>query len=155
MDGDYLVVMAPPLEVRKANFARWVQRVLAQAQDQRGLSVPTIAKMAGIGDQTIYRWRNGTLKKLPFPEQVVAFCDALDITTKFPFLILWPGKNDEAAEPEPIVLDSNYQALQRKLQDPAVPEFEKLFIQESLRQLADRPSNPAHLPQRKRPTKKS
>jgi len=152
MEDSYLVDMPQPPEVRKANFAAWCRRVLDQAKVQRGLSVPQIAELAGIGNQTISRWRNGTLKELPNPEQVVAFCDALDIDPAIPFGILWPGKSEAAPRPEPIVFDADYQALQRKLNDPHVSEFEKAFIRESLRQLVDRPGRPAEqqTPQRSR-----
>jgi transcriptional regulator with XRE-family HTH domain len=147
--------MPPPIEVRREAFKAWVRRVLGQAKAQRGLSVVDIARLSGVSDPTIYRWRNGDWKKGPDPDQVVAFCDALDINPTIAFAILWPGKKDSAPAVEPIVLDADYQTLMRKLADDGVPEFEKHFIRETLRQLADRPRTPAHLPQRTRPTPKN
>lgn len=145
----YVGPMAPPVEVRRDAFARWVRRVLAQAKDVRGLGVVDIAKMAGIGNPTIYRWAKGDGKDLPNPEQVLAFCDALDIPSAAAFTILWPGKNELRAQPEPIPMDADLQTLMRKLSDPNVSEFEREFIRETLRQLADRPV------QRERPLKRT
>ncbi len=146
----YPADVAPPVDVRRANFARWVKRVLDQAKAQRGLSVPQIAVMAGIGNQTIYRWRDGKGEDLPKPEQVLMFCDALDISPMVAFAILWPGKVDAPVPVEPIILeDENYRTLMRKLQDDSVPEFEKMFIRETMRQLADRPITPVKRARRK------
>ena len=144
----YLGDMAPTVEVRRDAFAVWVKRVLQQAKTNRGLSVVQIAKLAGIGNPTIYRWRNGEGKELPNPEQVLAFCDALDIPPQAAFSILWPGKTEQAAKPTPLPMDSDYQTLMRKLNDPSVSAFEKEFIRETLRQLADRPAQPARVVKR-------
>lgn len=141
----------PPMDVRKARFAEWVRRVLHQAEVQRGLSIPQIAAMANIGNPTIYRWRDGGGKHLPLAEQVLNFCDALDIDPTIPFGILWPGKNAESpAVADPIYLDDNYQILMRKLADPNVDEFEKEFIRETLHGLAVRPAGTGRKPQRSR-----
>lgn len=144
----YLDDVAPPIEVRRARFAEWVKRALAHAKTNQGLSVPAIAKLAGIGNQTIYRWRSGMGEELPEPAKVVAFCDAIDVSTAEPFQILWPGKNDPSPQPQPLLpMDANLQTLMRKLSDPTVDDFEKEFIRETLRQLADRPT------QRRTPTR--
>lgn len=135
----YLDDVAPPVEVRKAHFAEWVKRAVAHAKTTQKLSVPKIAKIAGIGNQTIYRWINAEGKELPAPETVVAFCDAIDLPPDEPFRILWPGKNEPAPEPAPMPVDPDLQTLMRKLRDPNVSEFEREFIRETLRQLADRP----------------
>lgn len=150
----YASPMAPPVEVRRAAFAQWMRRILDQAKTQRGLSVVDIAKLAGIGNPTIYRWAKGEGKDLPLPEQVLAFCDALDIPPTAAFAILWPGKTEPVPAPEPILLDADYQLLMRKLHDPHVNEFEKEFIRETMRQLADRPtgrSTAPRAPHRSRP----
>ena len=143
--------MAPPVEVRRDAFAKWVRRVLAQAKEVRGLGVVQIADMARIGNPTIYRWANGTGKELPNPEQVLAFCDALDIPAAAAFSILWPGKTELRAEPEPIPMDADLQTLMRKLNDPNVSEFEREFIRETIRQLADRPIQRSRTVKRTRP----
>lgn len=152
---DYGLDVAVSIEVRRERFAEWVQRVLAQAWQQRQLSVPKIAELAKIGSNTIYRWRDGNWKEGPKPEQVVAFCDALDIPPAAAFTILWPGKTEAPAPTEPMVTDPDLALLMRKLMDPNVPEYEKYFIRESLRQLADRPdrpqTQPGRTPNRRRP----
>lgn len=140
----YLDDVAPPIEVRKVRFADWVKRVTDHAKQHRNLSIPKIAELADIGDQTIYRWKKAEGKELPDPEAVLAFCDALDIDPQVEaFRILWPGKAEKPAEPLPITDDENYVALQRKLNDPNVSDFDKAFIRETLRQLNDRPTTPA------------
>lgn len=146
----YLDDVAPPVDVRRDAFAAWVKRVLAQAKTSRGLSVPKIADMAGIGNNTIYRWRDGGGKELPNPEQVLAFCDALDIPPVAAFSILWPGKNEALPAPGPIALDGDFQSLMRILNDPNTSDFDREFIRETIRQLVDRPMRPGRAPQRTR-----
>lgn len=146
----YLDDVAPPIEVRKQRFADWVKRALAHAKMAQGLSVPAIAEIAGIGNQTIYRWAKAGGTELPDPDRVVAFCDAIDVAPDEPFRILWPGKNEAAPAPEPIPLDGELQLLMRRLHDPSVSEFEKEFIRETVRQLAARAGRPGHEPKRTR-----
>ncbi|QDY06117.1 helix-turn-helix transcriptional regulator [Micromonospora sp. HM134] len=145
--------MAPPIEARKARFGQWVKRVVDHAKATRGLSVPKIADLAGIGNQTIYRWINAAGEKLPDPENVRAFCDAVGVPTTEPFQILWPGRTDTPTPAQPLsVLDDDFQLLQRRLNDPNTSEFEREFIRETIRQLADRPSQrPGHTPRRRKP----
>ncbi|MBM0275146.1 helix-turn-helix transcriptional regulator [Micromonospora sp. STR1s_6] len=136
--------MAPPIPVRKDRFAVWVKRAVQHAKATKGLSVPKIAEVAGIGNQTIYRWMKAEGKELPDPDTVVAFCDAIDVSPDEPFRILWPGKNESATQPEPMPMDGDLQVLMRKLVDPNVSEFEREFIRETIRQLADRPVDRSH-----------
>jgi predicted DNA-binding transcriptional regulator AlpA len=144
--------VAPPIEVRKARFAEWVRRVVDHAKTNRGLGVPQIADMAGIGNQTIYRWINAEGKKLPDPESVVAFCDAIGVGTTEPFQILWPGKTESPPQPQPLPpMDADLQTLMRKLADPTTDEFEKEFIRETLKHLADRPAQRGRTAKRHRP----
>lgn len=145
---DYLDAVAPSIEVRRQRFAEWVQRVLAHAWEQRKLSVPKIAELAGIGSNTIYRWRDGNWKEGPKPEQVVACRDALDIPPAAAFSVLWPGKTESPATTEPMPVDPDLALLMRKLADPNVPEYEKYFIRETLRQLTSRPDRPHTQPGR-------
>jgi transcriptional regulator with XRE-family HTH domain len=133
--------MVPSIEVRREAFAIWVRRVTGHAKTARGLSIEDIAELAGIGNPTIYRWRKGQGKALPLAEQVEAFCDALDIDPAIPFAILWPGKNRGSAAAEPLPLDPDFQTLARKILDPNTSDFEKKFIRETMRQLADRPAD--------------
>lgn len=148
--GLYLELM-PSLEVRRDNFAQWVTRVLNQALLTRGLQVKGVAKLAGIGSQTIYRWKNSAWEKDgPKPDQLVAFCDALDIGTAEPFAILWPGKTERAAPADPILMDPDVQIVLRKLADPNVPDEEKYFLRESMSLLAARANRPGRTIQRRK-----
>jgi transcriptional regulator with XRE-family HTH domain len=136
---------APSVDVRRRSFAAFVQRVTAQAEQSRGLSIPQIAQLAGINNATIYRWRDGVGTRLPLPEQVVAFCDALGIPPVAAFSILWPGKDNKPAEPEPLPQDPEVEqqmrALLRKIADPNVSDAEKVTIRATIRHLAgDAPS---------------
>lgn len=136
--------MPASIDVRRDAFAAWVRRVTEHADDTRRLSIPRIAKRAGINDATIYRWRDGTMVGLPKPEQVVAFSDALDIPPSVPFAILWPGKDDEAPEPEPLPADPDVERqvreLMRRLADPDVDDGEKTSIRATIRHLTSAPA---------------
>jgi transcriptional regulator with XRE-family HTH domain len=131
---------APSVDVRRRAYAAFVQRVTAHAEETRGLSIPRIADLAGIDNGTIYRWRDATGKRLPTPESVVAFCDALGIPPAVAFAILWPGKDDQAPEAEPLPQDPDIERqmreLLRKISDPNVPEAEKVTIRATIRHLA-------------------
>lgn len=136
--------MPATADARRAAFSRFVQRALEYAKTERGWSVPRIAKESGVGDSTIYRWRDGQWQSSPKPEQVVAFCDSLDIPPSAAFLILWPGQRERPAEPEPMPLEPDLQTILRRLRDPDVPEREKFLIRETLRSLAARsPERPS------------
>lgn len=134
---------APSIEVRRRNFAAFVRRVTDQAAT-RGWSIPRIATDSGISNATIYRWRDGTGTRSPLPEQVVAFCDALGIPPAVPFAILWPGRDDKPAEPEPLPADPDIERqmreLLRRIADPNVAEAEKLTIRATIRHLAGEPA---------------
>lgn len=142
MRGAYLVAMPADPEVRRQRWAQFVRRALAHAHTTRGWTVPRVAEAAGIGSNTIYRWRDARGIKAPLPEQVVAFCDALDIPVEQAFRILWPGKNGVPEPTPPPPLDDTILTIARKLADPHVPDREKWYLRESLRELADRPSQP-------------
>jgi transcriptional regulator with XRE-family HTH domain len=140
MDGIYRFLMPANPEARLAAFSAFVRRALDEARVSRGLSVEGVARLAGIGVNTVYLWRNGTFKQYPLGESVEAFCDALNIPTSAAFNILWPGKSGKAASPEPIPPDPDFELLLRKLRDPAVSERERYLIRETIRGLALRPS---------------
>ncbi len=155
----YLLAMAPSLEVRRDRFAEWVRRVTEQMKLSRGWSITRIAEEAGIGDQTIYRWRGGDWKESPKPGQIVAFADACDISPQEAFAILWPGKNDVAPAPEPLGLaDPDLLLIAQRLADPNVDEREKWYIQQQLQSMLARPKTSADRPGRtvqRRPRKAS
>lgn len=140
--GDYGHGVAPPVGIRRQAFAAFIRRALVRAQEDRGWSVPKVAEVAGIGNQTIYRWRDGDWTKAPSPDAVLAFCDALDIDPKHAFGILWPGKNEQAVAPEPAPIDPDIERLMRKLRDPGTAEAEKIIIRATVRELVSRRSAP-------------
>lgn len=132
--------MEVSLEVRRDRFASFWRAELERAEGL-GMTVPKIAKAAGIGSNTIYRWRDGGWPGMPKPDQIVAVCDILDIDPQIPMGILWPGKRTRAQTPQPRELPREVESLLRKLEDPEVPETEKYLIQETLRSLAARQVN--------------
>jgi transcriptional regulator with XRE-family HTH domain len=136
----YRDVVPPSLEARKQAFAQFVRRAVRMAEQSRGWSVPRIAAEASIGNQTIYRWMKGDWKQSPHPDQVVSFCDALDIPVQAAFMILWPGKADKVPAVEPPPMDPDVQEVLRRLTDPNVPSEEKYLLRETIRQLAARPA---------------
>lgn len=129
-------------DARKAAFALFVKRALDTAKRERGWSVPRIAAESGVGDTTIYRWRDGDWKRAPLAEQVVAFCDALGLRTESAFRILWPSKHDRPVEPEPAPIPPDVQEIVRRLRDPNVTDQEKYFISRTLGSLIGRPDDP-------------
>lgn len=140
----------PDPEARLAAFTAFVRRALERAQTSRGWSVEQVARQAGVGVNTLYLWRAGTQwKQFPKGESVEAFCDALGIPPAVAYTILWPGKNERPAEPEPLGPEPELVVLARKLSDPNVPEQEKFHIRETIRSLAARPSTPAEAPKRR------
>lgn len=133
----------PSLAARREAFSAWIRRVLAHARVTQGLSVPKIAELAGIGNPTIYRWRDGNWRRSPQPEQLVAFCDAVGISPLPAFEILWPSKHaPRRPEPEPLDMPPALREIAKKLMDPNVPEYEKYHIRQTLQALADRPTAP-------------
>jgi len=141
---------APPLDVRKEHFAKWVKRITAHMKLTRGWSITKIAEMAGIGDQTIYRWQNGNWSgRGPQPDQIVAFADACDVSPQEAYQILWPGKADATPQVEGLeITDPDLRLLAQRLADPNVDEIEKWYIQQQLQQLASRPKQPTSRPGR-------
>lgn len=133
-------------DARRANFAAFVHRALAHAKAARGWSIPQVAKESGVGDSTIYRWRDGDWTRSPYADQVAAFCDALDIPVTVAFEILWPGKSSRPRATAPMPSDPDLEVLARRLADPNVPDQEKYLIREVIRGLAARPERPGREP---------
>jgi transcriptional regulator with XRE-family HTH domain len=137
-------------EARLAAFTAFVRRALDRARTTRGWSVEVVAQEAGIGVNTLYLWRSGNQwKQFPKGESVEAFCDALGIPPAAAYGILWPGKNEKPAEPEPLGPDPDLILLARRLADPSVSEQEKFLIRETIRGLASRPGTPVDTPRRR------
>lgn len=130
--------MAPSLATRRENFARFVKRAMEHVRVTRGWTVAQVLKETGIGRTTLYRWINGEWTEAPSASQVEAFCDGLGFPVADAFGILWPGKHGRAKATPPPPIDPDLELLMRKLADPSVPEMEKYFIRETLRQLAAR-----------------
>lgn len=131
-------------EVRRVHFSRFVRRALDRAKSSRGWSIERAAKEAGIGSSTLHRWLDGDFEKAPRADLVEAFCDVLDIPTRIPMGILWPGKGgDQQMEPEPLPLpvSDTIAAIQRKLADPNISDREKGLINDTLDFLAGRRSS--------------
>lgn len=99
--------------------------------------MPKIAEVAGIGNPTIYRWRDGNWRQGPRAEQVVAFCNALGLSPSVPFGILWPGQDEQVPADEAPPLDPDLKIIMRRLADPNVGDAEKATIRATLRYLAD------------------
>jgi transcriptional regulator with XRE-family HTH domain len=126
----------PPLDVRRHQFAVFIRRGCDHAKLTRGWSVPEIARRAGIGVATIYRWLNEQWTENPDPNLIEKFCDALDLSPTEAFMILWPGKNSQTQQPVVMPKDQDFDVLLRKLNDPKVSEREKFLIRETIRSLA-------------------
>lgn len=136
--GAYVDDVPASQDARREAFAQFVRRALLHAKETRDWSVPKIAEASGVGDSTIYRWRDGNWRTSPQGDQVAAFCNALDIPTTAAFSILWPGKDEKPAGPVPMPIDPDFEVLLRRLADPNVPETEKYHIRETIRGLAAR-----------------
>lgn len=125
-----------PLDVRRRQFKVFVQRAVDHAKLTRGWTVPKVARETGVGVATIYRWLNEEWTDNPKPELIEKFCDGLNLSPAEAFMILWPGKKGHAKEPPVMMMDPDFETLQRKLNDPKVPEQEKYLIRENVRTLA-------------------
>jgi transcriptional regulator with XRE-family HTH domain len=130
-------------DVRKQAFAAFVRRAAHAAQLNRGWSLPRIAKEAGIGTNTLYRWTKGDWTNSPEAQLVEKFCNTLDIPVDAAFQILWPGGDDRPVDVAPLPTDPDFEILLRRLNDPKVPDEEKFLIRETIRGLVARAVPPA------------
>lgn len=124
-------------DVRKQAFAAFVRRATDRAKLNRGLSLPQIAREAGIGVNTLYRWTKADLTAWPEPAKVAQLCRALDIPVEIALEILWPS-GEKVPAPAPLPTEPDFEILLRRLNDPTVPDEEKFLIRETIRGLAAR-----------------
>lgn len=136
--GTYSLRMPPSLAARREGFSRFVKRAMEHVRVTKGWTVAQVLKETGIGRTTLYRWINGDWIEAPSASQIEAFCDGLGFPVSEAFEILWPGKHGRPKATPPPPMDPDLELLMRKLADPNVPDMEKFFIQETLRQLAAR-----------------
>jgi len=142
VDGTYLDDVSAVPDARRAAYANFVRRALTHAKATRRWSIPKIAEVSGVGQSTIYRWRDGDWTRSPGGDQVAAFCAALDIPASSAFSILWPNKDERPVDSTPLPTDPDLELLARRLADPAVPEQEKFLIREVISGLAARSARP-------------
>lgn len=118
---------------RVQQFGRFVDRALREARE-RGMDTDQIEERTGVPRATIYRWRRAEIEN-PQRALVEKFCVGLGINIAVAGQILgWQGSRPDT-EPEP-TLDPEMRAVMRRLNDPSVPEVEKINIREMLRYLA-------------------
>ena len=133
---------APKPDVARARFATFVARTLDSAR-RRGMTDKDIAAATGIGASTFHRWRRGEGRELPEIEKVVAFCEGLGVSPAgaLAALGLNPARDNPAPEaPTP----PEVRRILRLLADPNVPDKDKVFLQETLKMLADRLDRGGH-----------
>lgn len=97
----------------------------------------TIADATGVGPSTFHRWRRGEGRELPELEKVIAFCEGLGVSVSGAMTALGisPGRDNPApSAPMP----PEVRRIMRLLADPNVSDRDKLFLQETLKMLADR-----------------
>lgn len=125
-----------PDELVRARWSRFVRRALESART-RGLKNKDIQEATGVNPTTFSRWQRGDVRSTPDIATVRAFCRGLglDLDEALGALGMGAAKDNPAPEPP---MPPEIRTLLRKLADPNVPETEKLFIQESLRMLANR-----------------
>jgi transcriptional regulator with XRE-family HTH domain len=148
--GTYRLVVSTSLDVRRAKFAAFIRAALEGARIQRGWTVAQLLEATNVGKTTFYRWMNGNWTEDPEAAKVRDFCDGLDIPAEQAFKILWPGKLERAAAPEPAPMDPDVLALLRKLADPSTNEQTKQFIRNAIRSLTELAEQKPTPPPRKR-----
>jgi transcriptional regulator with XRE-family HTH domain len=124
--------MALSPTVARARFAKFVERALREAR-KRGLTDKDIERLTGIRSSTFHRWQT-TEGGLPQVVKVNAFCDGLEIPRDAAYAALDINNVREATAPAP--LDPDLSRVARILEDPNVPEEEKLAIRHTIRMLA-------------------
>lgn len=126
----------------RTRWAHFVQRTLDAAR-VRGMTDRDIEKATGIMSSTFHRWRRGEVRTTPDITKVRAFCDGLGASMDEAMRVLGMTGQRLNPAPEPVI-PPEVRTLLRKLADPNTSETDKLFIQESLRMLADRVDRTDH-----------
>jgi transcriptional regulator with XRE-family HTH domain len=136
-DTDRTRTPSGPSGDRRQAFADFVRAALADARAAHGWNGSEVARQTGLSRQTINRWRRGEWSSDPEPARVVTFCEKLGIDPDTAFANL--GWHQAAAVPpaEP-PMDPDVAALLRRLVDPAVSDYEKYHMRETIRYLAYR-----------------
>jgi len=127
----------PQLDLRRVRFGSFVARVLDNAKTRR-LTIEQIEKATGLGNTTIYAWRDGKWNRDPTPAKVRAFCEGLGASIEEAYRALgWILPDDRRRKAtEPLIEDPDVRAIMRKLNDPSTSPAEKLWIRRQIRALA-------------------
>ncbi len=133
----YREPVSQPPEVSRARFAKVIDRMLNQARTVGGMNDSAIASATGVSATTFYRWRRGEFTKTPDISMIRRFCDGLGVPAEpaLRALGITVGADDPAPE-APIPPD--VRRILRGLTDPNVSEFDKTFVRETLKMLANR-----------------
>lgn len=136
--------MSDSAQVRAAKFGRFVNRVLREAREQRGMTVDDIVKATGVSSATLYRWRSGDWTKDPRASQVRSFCEGLGVPVSIAYRLLGWAEEGEPQPTEPLELEPDMHEVARRLRDPNVSEAEKQEIRAMIRYLARRRREEGH-----------
>lgn len=123
-------------ELVRARWSRFVTRALKSARS-RGFTNREIHAATGINPTTFHRWARGDIRSTPDIAKVRAFCTGLGLNLDEALTALGMTGQRDTPEPEP-PMPPEVRTLLRRLADPNVSATDKVFIQESLRMLADR-----------------
>ena len=121
-------------EVRRARFAKVIDRMLNQAR-VGGMNDAAIKQRTGISPTTFYRWRRGEFTKTPDVAAVIQFCEGLGVPAAPALRALGLESGSDDPSPDPPI-DPDVRTILRGLADPAVSEFDKRFVRETLKTLA-------------------
>ena len=127
---------APSPDVSRARFAAFVARTLSAAR-QRGMTDKDIHAATGVPPSTFHRWQKGNFATAPDLDKVRAFCQGLGVSPAGALAALGLAPERDNPQPEP-PMPPEIRTILRKLADPNVSEFDKEFMRETLRLLADR-----------------
>lgn len=137
----------PPISdsVRAAQFGAYVNALVEQLQDERGMTVAEIAKTGRVSRQTLNRWRRGDWRAgKPKTHRVQEFHDrlSLDAARAVGILVDAPAVRVPTADPllsaDPDVREDILVIL-RRLRDPDETDEERYYVRRQLGDLARRP----------------
>lgn len=131
--------------VRAAHFGAYLNTLIEQLQDERGMTVGEVAKSSGLSRQTLNRWRRGDWREgKPKAHRVQEMHErlGLDPQRALNILIDSPAVRVPAVDPllaaDPDVREDVI-AILRRLRDPDEPEQERYYVRRQLGDLARRP----------------